>query len=97
MMTGSDYNCIRDAAEEQSADVVIAARPSRGQTEAQFLRVRAILRGLPCPLVSVSNRLASSRSVIDGARDGASSDGITIIVQRHSNNPWKGLLCSTLH
>lgn len=65
IMTGSDYNCIRDAAEEQSADVVIAARPSRGQTEAQFLRVRAILRGLPCPLVSVSNRLASSRSVID--------------------------------
>jgi nucleotide-binding universal stress UspA family protein len=65
IMTGSEYNCIRVAAEEQGADLVIAARPSRGQTEAKFLRVRAILRGLRCPLLSVTNSLPSSRSVIN--------------------------------
>jgi hypothetical protein len=63
IMSGSEYNCIRVAAEEQSADVVMAARPSPGQTESTFLAVLTLLRGLPCPLVSVTGRVPCARSI----------------------------------
>jgi len=63
IMSGSEYNCIRVAAEEQSADVVMAARPSPGQTESTFLAVRTLLRRLPCPLVSVTGIVPCARSI----------------------------------
>jgi nucleotide-binding universal stress UspA family protein len=61
---GSPYNCIRDAAREHSADVVVAARPSPGQMESNDLDMRSILRTLPCPLISVTGSLPSVPSII---------------------------------
>lgn len=59
---GSAYNCIRDAAQKYRADIVMAARPSPGQRESNYLDMRWLLRRLPCPLVSVTEGVASTRS-----------------------------------
>ena len=63
VMIGSPYNCIRVAAREHYADVVMAARPSPGRTESNCLYMRSVLRRLLCPLVSVTGSLASVRSI----------------------------------
>ena len=63
VMIGSPYNCIRIAAREHSADVVMAARPSPGRTESNCLDMRSVLRRLPCPLISVTESLPSVRSI----------------------------------
>jgi nucleotide-binding universal stress UspA family protein len=63
VMIGSPYNCIPMAAREHSADVVMAARPSQGQTESNYLDMRSVLRRLPCPLISVTGSLPPVRSI----------------------------------
>jgi nucleotide-binding universal stress UspA family protein len=60
---GSPYNCIRDAAREHRADLVITARPSPGRTNANCLDMRWVLRRLPCPLLSVTGNLVSVRPI----------------------------------
>lgn len=59
VMIGSPYNCIRMAAREHSADVVMAARPSQGWMESNYLDMRSVWRRLPCPLISVTGSLPS--------------------------------------
>ena len=63
VMIGSPYNCIRIAAREHGADVVMAARPSQAWTESNYLDMRSVLRRLPCPLISVTESLPSVRSI----------------------------------
>ena len=63
VMIGSPYSCIRIAAREHSADVVMAARPSQGLTESNYLDMRSILRKLPCPLISVTGSFPSVQSI----------------------------------
>jgi nucleotide-binding universal stress UspA family protein len=64
VMIGSPYNCIRIAARERGADVVIAARPSPGSTESKYLDMQSVLRSLPCTLISVTGSLPSARSIL---------------------------------
>jgi nucleotide-binding universal stress UspA family protein len=63
VMVGSPYNCIRIAAREHSADVVMAARPSQGWTESNYIDMRSVFRRLPCPLISVTKSSPSARSI----------------------------------
>jgi len=63
IMVGSPYNCIRMAAREHGADVVVAARPSQGWTESNYLDMGSLLRKLPCPLISVTPSMPSPRSI----------------------------------
>lgn len=63
VLIGSPYNCIRIAAREHGADVVVAARPSEGWTESNYLDMQSVLRRLPCPLISVTESLPSVRSI----------------------------------
>jgi nucleotide-binding universal stress UspA family protein len=72
VLIGSPYNCIRMAARERGADVVVAARQSQGSTESKYLDMQSVLRRLPCPLISVTGRAPSAQS-IRGERE-ASSD-----------------------
>lgn len=61
VMMGSPYKCIRIAAREHNVDVVMAARSTPGQTQSNCLDMRSVLRGLPCPLVSITGSSASVR------------------------------------
>jgi nucleotide-binding universal stress UspA family protein len=63
VLIGSPYNCIRMAAREHGADVVVAERPSQGWTESNYLDMRSLLRKLPCPLISVIGSSPAARSI----------------------------------
>jgi nucleotide-binding universal stress UspA family protein len=70
VMIGSPYKCIRVAAREHAADIVMAARPSPGRTESYCLDMRSVVRGLSCPLISVSGSPAATCHV-ENERDAA--------------------------
>jgi nucleotide-binding universal stress UspA family protein len=63
VLIGSPYNCIRMAAREHGADVVVAERPSQAWTESNYLDMRSLLRKLPCPLISVIGSSPAARSI----------------------------------
>jgi len=63
VMIGSPYKCIRAAAREHSADIVMAARPSPGRMESYCLDMQSVLRRISCPLVSVTGSAAAVRPI----------------------------------
>jgi len=65
VMTSSLNRCVRVAARQHAAGVVVASDFARGGTYPYGLDVRSVLRRLPCPLVSVAALIPARRS-IDG-------------------------------
>jgi nucleotide-binding universal stress UspA family protein len=63
VMIGSLYKCIRVAAREHTADIVMAARPSAGRMESYCLDMRSVLERISCPLVSTTGSSAAVRPI----------------------------------
>ena len=65
VMTSSLNRCVRVAARQHAASVVVASDCARGGAYSYGLDIRSVLRRLPCPLVSVAG-LMPARRPIDG-------------------------------
>jgi len=61
VMTGSLNRCARLAAQQHSADIVVASSAAPGSMSANSLDIRSVLRQLPCPVVSVRHNPSAAR------------------------------------
>ena len=60
VMTGSLNRCARLAAQQHSADIVVASSAAPGSMSANGFDIRSVLRQLPCPVVSVPHNSSAT-------------------------------------